>query len=535
MTSLTQDNFAKQYPKLLKKHGSQRAVAEHTGIPRTTLQDWLKKSAEPVFATRSQPKPIIITTPRRETKRFIFTSAQDNTQVHEGFLDNLEAYADHMGAKLHVGRFTYNKRLFEDNRKDKADWWHPRILPYVTDDEFHLGDNLVFCGNMNTLPTATAPLTGFETYTRSKSGIFPHAKIQLVSVPVMKGTVPKIIMTTGTCTLPNYVQRRAGILAEFHHQIGAVIVEIDADGDHFCRHLIAEKDGSFQDLTRYVSGGKVTDGNRVKAISWGDVHLEKLDMQVARACWGIMGDTLGTIDSRMVQANSMLEILAPEYQFFHDVTDFTVRNHHSLNDPHFKYQMWVRGTECVEDAFENVAEFLKVTRRDWCKTVVVESNHDVAVKRWLKETDWRDDPANAMFYLRANSRMLDAIEDGENFSVLEWAAKQSTYGEAMHDIRFLREDESFMVGDIECGMHGHLGANGAKGSPKQFTRMGPKANTGHTHSAGIIDGIFTGGVSGQLDMGYNKGLSGWSHSHILVYPNGRRTIVTMANGKFCAL
>jgi len=32
-------------------------------------------------------------------------------------------------------------------------------------------------------------------------------------------------------------------------------------------------------------------------------------------------------------------------------------------------------------------------------------------------------------------------------------------------------------------------------------------------------------------MGYNKGLSAWSHSFIVTYQNGKRTIVTIKDGK----
>lgn len=34
-----------------------------------------------------------------------------------------------------------------------------------------------------------------------------------------------------------------------------------------------------------------------------------------------------------------------------------------------------------------------------------------------------------------------------------------------------------------------------------FSQLGARANTAHTHSAGICDGIYTAGVSGALDMG----------------------------------
>jgi hypothetical protein len=98
-------------------------------------------------------------------------------------------------------------------------------------------------------------------------------------------------------------------------------------------------------------------------------------------------------------------------------------------------------------------------------------------------------------------------------------------------VRFVSEDDSFIIcGDIECAMHGHLGANGARGNPRQFTKMGAKSNTGHTHSPWLGDGAAVAGVSGLLDMGYNKGLSSWDQSHIVTYPNGRRCIITMRNG-----
>jgi len=59
-------------------------------------------------------------------------------------------------------------------------------------------------------------------------------------------------------------------------------------------------------------------------------------------------------------------------------------------------------------------------------------------------------------------------------------------------------------------------------------------NTGHTHSTGIIDGVYTAGVHGKLDMDYNKGPSSWSHSHVITYPNGKRAIITIKDGKWRA-
>jgi hypothetical protein len=37
-----------------------------------------------------------------------------------------------------------------------------------------------------------------------------------------------------------------------------------------------------------------------------------------------------------------------------------------------------------------------------------------------------------------------------------------------------------------------------------------------------------------MDLGYNVGLSAWSHSDIITYANGKRAIVTFFRGKWRA-
>ena len=56
----------------------------------------------------------------------------------------------------------------------------------------------------------------------------------------------------------------------------------------------------------------------------------------------------------------------------------------------------------------------------------------------------------------------------------------------------------------------------------------------HTHQAGIYDGVYTAVTSSVLDLGYNRGPSSWSHSHIVTYANGKRAIITIWNGKWRA-
>lgn len=569
-----------QLQKEVEALGGQRAFSRKYGIPRSTLQLRLHKLVRNPFGHRPAPeaKRVTIDAP---VARFILTSAQDETVVHHEFLDNLEAYRDHLSAfgpcELMIAGFTYNKRLFENHDPDNAPYWDRRILPYKTQERIRLGDRIDFCGEMNTMPTAVTPLSGFETYTRSRWGIFPHAKVQLRSVPNMKDSPAKIIMTTGAVTKPNYVRRRAGITASFHHAYGAVLVEIAQDGTFFCRHLLGEEDGSFYDLTtrvetqivsltpeerkarakedrhadifashlnsrpRYLlekNVPQITSGHRIKAINHGDLHVAQIDPEVARATFGYYPTDELDGGQRVWRQNfdqsSILDTLRPEYQFFHDVADFQSRNHHNLRDPHHMYTLYCEGVDSVEEELREVATFIESTKRDWCKTVVVESNHDLALRRWLKEADYRQDPMNAEFFLSCQMATYRAIRlRQKNFSIFEHVLTEHFGDNGIHcaDVQFLREDESFMVLDIEKGMHGHLGANGARGTPHTFVKAGAKSTTGHTHSCEIRDGAYVAGTTSKLDMGYNKGLSSWSNSHVVTYPNGKRAILTLQNGK----
>lgn len=520
MTSKRLPEFSnKEIDKALKRHKGVRGAARALGVPYSTLWHALKdREKDGGFSDRTVLETEYIASPKRGVRRFIFSCAQAGAKVHKGFLLNLEAYAHHVGAEIFIGGITYNQQI--NGREPKPADFHPLLEQFITSKQINVGDKLLFCGEINTSPTATQPLSGFETYTREKWGIFPHPRICLNSIATMFNEPAKIIMTTGCVTKPNYLPRKVGIKAEFHHVIGAVICEVDKDGDVFCRHLIAETNGDFQDLTTIVQDGNVIENAEgVEAITWGDIHHEKLDPAVRESCWGHGG---------------MLDTLCPGYQFFHDAIDFHPRNHHNIKDPHHRFKVFIEGADSVAQTFDDLARFLCDTQRPWSTSVVVESNHDRALMRWLKEADYREDPANAPFFLDCQRRVYTHIECGDHRYHLfadilrERGAVEATY---------LREDSSYRIcgNRIECALHGHKGANGMKGNILSFAKMGPKANVAHTHSAAIYEGIYQAGTSSLLDLGYNNGgLSSWNHSHIVTYRNGKRTIVTMQNGKWRA-
>lgn len=524
-------------------HGGIRPAGRALGMAESTIRSRLKKGVTdvmfdeedkgfvPKFAHNRLPAPTIYE-PGDRTKYFILTSAQDDTAVHSEFWESLLTYADFLeDCEILVSGFTYAKRLFEEHDKRAENIaFHPEIDAYIVHNQVFIGDKLVFCGEMNTRPTAVRPLSGFQTYTREKWGVFPHVKVQLESVPTMKNELTKQIMTTGAITLPNYIRMKAGIKAEFDHIIGATLVALKPDGTFFCRQLQAtsQSDGSFYDLDCYVTPDGVTEGHRVAGITYGDVHIEKIDPDVARATWGYDVETGIAFDFD----TSVKGFLRPEFEFFHDICDFSTRNHHNVGDHHFILATYLSGKDKVQDDLQKVGTFLKAVEDPDTISVVVQSNHDNAYAKWVKtgiKAGVQRDPANYEFWLMSELLYVQHLRAGvKEPPIFEIMVRELG---APEDVIFHPEDTTFKVCGIECGMHGHLGANGARATPTAFERMGSKSNTGHVHSPGITSGNYRSGVC-SLEMGYNKGLSSWCITHTVIYPNGRRTLITYMNGGF---
>lgn len=526
-----QDNAVKEEVLRLNNDGlSARKIGQLFGISNNAISSFLRKDThKDWWAENDKPRAAgslydhhhdVKTFPE---KRFILTSAQNNTYVHSKFLSSLEVMAEHIGARIIVGTFSYNKSDFQNLEKGEGEWFDPKIKGYIVDEPAQLAEGLLWCGELNILPTAVNPLSGFHSYTMDDSGIFPHAKVQLESLPSHKSSRARMLYTTGAVTQRNYVQKKAGQKASFHHIFGALLVEVDREGDWFVRQLIADTDsGCFYDLDVLYTPTGYELGQRVEAVQWGDIHAEKADYEVYSASFG-------------QNASSILNVLKPKFQFVHDVMDFTSRNHHSINDAYFRFQQYVKGKDSVTDNIIEVSKTLADMKRDFSKVVVVESNHDLALQKWLKTADYKTDPANALVFLELQLATYRAMANQEsNFNVFEYAVKMDR---DHSEVLFLRTDESFMIcgeNGIECGCHGDLGANGSRGSINSFQKLGSRYNVGHSHSAAIKDGVYMAGVSGKLDMGYNRGPSSWSHSHIVTYPNSKRTIVTLKNGKWRA-
>ena len=467
---------------------------------------------------------------REDTHVFVLTYAQNNTDIHEGFWAALGALVEHRNADLLVKKGRYrNPTAPEESKKADAQYdWDERVYDHLWDSRDNLCERLTILGDMNVIPTAKRPLTSLDSITGGKSGILFHPKLELRSIATPQHSLPKMMMTTGACTVQNYSDSKAGKIGEFHHTIGARIVEIRADVFH-TREINALRDGSFIDLDwEYLPDGTRRPAAPAEALSMGDWHYGVTDPKVIDATFGYEG--------------SMCQVLKPKVLIWDDLLDQYARNHHDRNNP-FKNIVMAEDDEYDRDNLEHevMGACLEVNYLtgeasnhlgERVKSVINSSNHDEALTRWVLEGDWKKDPVNARFYLETALRMANAAKMTETGHSTPQAFHVWAQEHCDEDIVLLGRNQSFMRKNVELGMHGDVGPNGSRGSAMNIAKIGVKTIIGHSHSPCIIDGCYQKGTSTYLSLHYTGGPSSWMQTHCVLYANGKRALLTIIDGEW---
>ena len=450
---------------------------------------------------------------------YVITAAQNATPVHEGFFGALKVYCEATGAKLLVIPYRYKNPTSHWSAQAKHDdWWAPELAPYLCDQRIDLNANLRLLGDIKMQPTAERPLQGLESVSAGMSAIIGHPKLELQTVPTPQQKMPKILTTTGAVTRRNYINAKAGKKAAFHHTFGACVVELDGKRFHM-RQINAVESGSFIDLnTEYTPHAGAIPAGQALALVMGDTHQWFVDPAVVAATFAPVG---------------IVDIVNPKTLVWHDVCDFYSRNHHHRYEPFVQFGKFFAGRDSVErelrDAFALVA-----ARGDGRTNVFVPSNHPDALARWVKETDPRTDPRNAVFWAETFTAMCKGT--GWNPNGVGTIDPFTYWGKQWHpdpNWIFLRRGESYQAGGIELGYHGDKGPGGSRGTRRQYAKMGTKSIIGHTHAPGIFEGCYQVGTSSYLNLPYMVGEpSGWLHTHCVVYANGKRSLINIIDGAF---
>lgn len=464
-----------------------------------------------VFNELSRPLP--------KTNRYVITCAQNATRVHIKFLHTLEKYCSINDAALIIIPLRYkNPTSTWSNQAKSHDWWATEIVQYLFTDRVDLAPNLVVLGDIRTQLTAEKPLTGFESITGTKWGILGHPKLQLQTIAAPQTRWPKLMTTTGAVTVgDNYIDSKAGKKGEFHHTLGACVVEVDGELCHV-RQINALKNGSFIDLDKKYTTEGQEDAPPASALVMGDTHVQFCDQNVIQATFK--------------NKDCIIKTLKPKTLVFHDVLDFYSQNHWDRSNPFIKYGKHVAGLDNVQQEVDLTCRFLNEMVPDGTRGVIVPSNHNEGLDRWIREHDWKTDPSHMEFYLETALAMIKSTRMEERGVVTEdpfqYWAKQKLLG----DFILLNRDEDFSVHGIELGFHGDQGPNGAKGSAESFKRIGAKTVIGHFHRPQIEEGCYQVGTNSRLQLQYTTGPSAWLHSDCVIYANGKRSLINILDGRW---
>lgn len=451
-----------------------------------------------------------------EGNKIVITCAVMGYQTNLKFLTSLEAYCFHNDASLYVIPIKYKNSESPQEANEELD-------SYYINSNFDFGNNFKIMGALKLNASMEHPLSGLEPLSKGKSIIFGHPQVALKTVPTDQ-SYPAILSTTGCVTEKLYTDTKQGLKANFNHSNSAVVLENDIEGNTHIRHLNFDGEG-FYDLTNYYASNEVTEHDQMEtsALITGDEHVMFQDDSVVKATY--------------TNSDSIVNTLMPEQIIRHDVLDAYTVSHHHKHNVFTKFAKYKEGAASIKEELDTTIKFIVETTPYASISVIVSSNHNDHLLRWLNECDPEIEPWNAEIYHWFMWKMLGHTTMGESGAEypnpFELYVKEF-YPNESSTILFIGRNEPYMVQDVSVNCHGDVGTNGSRGSRRQFSSLPTKHVIGHSHSPGIEKGAYQTGTSSRMKLEYNKGPSSWDHCHCVIYPNGKRQLIFIRNGKWRA-
>lgn len=512
----------------LKTVGVTRDMMRHHFTNLSKLREMAKKEFPDSFAGNlnideylSEANLEALNNRIKQYKRFVITTAVSGQQAHSDFIRSINQYCKHNNAKLLI----LPSHDPAHNKDNEIDWYFDTAIleADLVFEETQLNSNF-FISGIRVTAKQFNPITGLNELSQTKGSFIsasPKQFLEFDSVSAKK--FPHARMTSGACTLPNYSStlgnsQRTSYIAAFQHTIGAVIVEIVDDNIYHFRQIQAAADGSFCDLgIEYgPKKGRYLKGDEAPVLVMGDYHAGEHD-NTAVGAWTEIIDQLG-----------IQEVV------FHDMFNGASINHHEETDIMLRAERIRKGLNSLETELTITSkEFDRILGLKSVKSaIVVKSNHDDFIDRWVRPFKFAKDPVNAEFGTLLAADIIRASKKGIRLDFFKTALELNGPPQNMHKIKWLSADEDYVVGGIHLGAHGDRAANGSKGSLKGLAKSYPKCVVGHSHTPGIFKGAFQVGTTSLLRLGYNRGPSSWVHCSCLVYKNGQRQLINSINGSW---
>jgi len=471
---------------------------------------------------------------KRDVKTFVVTTAQKGAEPNWNFLNSLERICKELDGHLMIaptnGKMTTSRRGKDkdDNEVIKfRDWINSREnVSLIFDDEScevpiaakEKLNNVLYVMNYPVKAQQMIPLTSWDRHVKvDKSAIIPSPKLMMFPQANSKQSLPKILMSTGAVTEPNYKTNSWGTHAYLDHDFGAILVEIvNGDNYHF-RQLVANNAGVVYDMGQRFDGKSVSLKEDAELMVLGDLHAGETDLESWKA------------------TKRMIKQFKPEYVVVHDLFSGVCVNPHEQGNETKRARLAISGKDSLFEELIGCGEILTDlmnTLSPESQIIISRSNHDQFLDRYISAGDFRMSPGKNLPLLH---KLAADLQETPAEDLAGGALRLGIENYAYHPVRgvrWLRSDEDFKKRGWQFGDHGHLGPNGSKGSIRNQEKCLGKSVCGHSHCPGIFRDAWRVGTLSKLDLGYNKGASNWMHTNFIFYRNGQGQLINILDGKY---
>ena len=457
-------------------------------------------------------------------KRLVVTTAVTGCSVHKPSYEAVKKYCEINDALLLILIASDPAHSMDHGEKNQ-----PKSAKFGTIDKLLANEYIVLKDTainnnlrIDTLKTSAKmidPVTGVARLgQRNGSLIIASPKQRMKAVPVSNFKLPHVIMTTGAITVSdynteNYMSERLAKIADHDHQLGAIVVEIeDEEAFHF-RQVQFDNEGRFHDIAgcRAVQYGPFgAKDAEAEAIVLGDWHSGDTDPEVANA-W-----------------KELAAIVKPNYIVIHDGFNGQAINHHEEDDRILRAQRSLNNQLSLDAELKVFASDLDMLSPLARKSlIVVKSNHDEFLKRYLKEGRYVEDAQNHYISLKLALAMFEGLDP------LQHAIEDIIGLQESTNVRWLKRAEDFKIARIQLGAHGDKGPNGSKGTLASMENAYGQSITGHSHTAEILRGAWSVGTTSYLKLSYNEDSpSSWMNTSCILWKNGQRQLINSIMGRY---
>lgn len=435
-----------------------------------------------------------------KSKRYLVSAIVPGQEVNEQYMQSIFTYCKKRKAELIllVMRGVKTSNIITSDTYDKYSEY------FITDA--NLNDNLKII-DIELNPQSDISIDPLFKVDPDRSIIIAHSKQAFTSVPNRIGEHPHLLYFTGCITKPNYADNRQGRVAKQNHVQGGCIVEIVDNKDFHIRNFQCDIENGFADEGCYYKGSNVS---KIKSdIVLGDIHC-------------------GSESKEAIESSKqMIKEFQCKKVYLNDLFDARSVSHHEDRDLYSKYNRPVH-QQSLQSELDYLGNFLINFYKDieHSELIVVPSNHDHFVSRWLTEGRFVfDSPKNA----KLGAELFSHYLDGEN--PIEYYLRSRGFLKKIKIKFFYFTDEIVSYGyDIH---HGHKGVNSPKGSIKAFDKCYGKNASAHTHQPKKDKNSVVAGTNCSLDQHYIIGTgSSWLGSNILLYENNTDQSIHIIEGKY---